>query len=187
MLKNILIDPVKAWETIDSDNKSVRMIRNRFLFPLLLIVSVSAFGGSLMYVNNQMPTLFSVFIGIKCFFLFLAAFYASSFIVREITYSLDLGRDFSTAFKLTVFSAVPFILIQVLSRYFESLLFANILSLYGLYIFWTGAEKLLDPPAYKKIPLLISTAVTFAAVFFGTDFLFTKIMEKIFFTLYVLS
>jgi len=127
-VKDIIFNPAKAWETIDSENRPIKAIRNSFLIPLIILVSVSAFAGSLMYINHQLSPVFSVLIGLKCFILFYITIYATSFILKEITYPLDLGRDFGVSFRLIAYSVVPFLLCQVLSRFFESLLFINILA-----------------------------------------------------------
>ena len=150
VVKDIIINPLKTWESIDSENRSVNVIRNLFLFPLILLVSVSAFAGSLIYTNSELSPVFSVFVGIKCFILFYITMYATSFILKEITYPLDLGRNFGISFRLISYSVVPLLLCQILSRFFESFLFVNVLALFGLYIFWTGIEKMLTPPAYKE-------------------------------------
>ncbi len=179
-VKDIIINPVKAWEIIDSENKSESVTRNSFLFPVILLVSVSATAGSLIYTNAEISPVYSVFVGLKCFLLYYITVYASAFILREITYPLDLGRDFTISFRLIAYSIVPFLLCQVLSRLFESLLFVNVLALYGLYIFYTGAERMLTPPAHKKIPMLIATALTFIGIYITTNLLLTVIIDKIY-------
>jgi hypothetical protein len=183
-VKDIIINPVKAWETIDSENRSVNMIRNRFLFPLILFVSVSAMAGSLIYTNPELSPVYSVFVGIKCLLLFYITVYATAYILREITYPLDLGRDFAVSFRLIAYSIVPLLLCQFLSRLFESLLFVNVIALYGLYIFWTGVEKLLTPPVYKKTPLLIGAIFSFACIYIAASFIFTKLIDKIYFAFF---
>ncbi len=183
-VKDIIINPIKAWETIDSENSPVKVIRNSFLFPLTLIVSVSAIAGSLIYTNAELSPVYSVFVGIKCFLLYYVTVYATSFILKEITYPLDLGKDFAISFRLIAYSIVPLLLCQILSRLFESLLFVNVIALYGLYIFWTGIEKLLTPPGYKKIPLLIAAIFTFATIYISTNFLFTRLIDKIYYAFF---
>jgi len=180
VVKDIIINPIKAWEIIDSKNKSVSVIRNSFLFPIILLVSVSAAAGSLIYTNAELPPVYSVFVGIKCFLLYYITVYASAFILREITYPLDLGRDFAISFRLIVYSIVPFLLCQILSRLFESLLFVNILALYGLFIFFAGTEKMLTPPGYKKMPMLIATTLTFIGIYVITNLLLTTLIDKIY-------
>ena len=178
--KDIIINPIKTWESIDSENRSVSVIRNLFLFPLILLVSVAAFAGSLIYTNSELPTIYSVFEGIKCFIIFYITIYATSLILKEITYPLDLGRNFGVSFRLISYSVVPLLICQIVSRFFESLLFVNVLALFGLYILWTGIEKMLAPQIYKKIPLLVATSISFIGIYFATDFIFTKLINKIY-------
>ena len=183
-LINILLDPVKAWNTINSENKPVKVVRNSYLLPLIILVSVSAFVGSLIFTNTELSPVYSVFAGMKYFLLLLFTIYVSSYILGEITFPLDLGRDFSVSLRIIVFSVTPFLLCQILSCLFESLLFVNVMGLYGLYIFWTGAEKLLNPPQYKKMPLLIATIITIIGIYIATSILLNKLIDKIFFTFF---
>jgi len=181
MLKNILFNPIKAWETIDSENKPVNVIRNRFLIPLIFLVSASAIAGSMIYKNSELSAVYSFSVGIKCFLLFYITTYVTAYMLKEITYPLDLGRNFAVSFRLIAYSIVPLLLCQIISRFFESLMFINVLALFGLYIFWTGIERMLTPPSYKKLPLLIATTLTFTAAFIVTNFLFTKLIDKVFY------
>ena len=184
-IKNIILNPVKAWETIDSENRSVKLVRDSFFFPLIILVSVSAFVGSLIFTNSELSPVYSIFVGIKCFGLLFFTVYATAFIFSEITYPLDLGKDFSVSFRIIVYSITPFIMCQILSRLFESLLFVNILGLYGLYIFWTGVEKILTPPRYKKMPMLIATTVTLAGIYIATNLLLTMLIDRVYFAYFV--
>lgn len=152
LVKDIIINPVRAWETIDSENKPVNQIRNGFLFPLSLLVSISAALGSLLYTNPGLSPVYSVFVGIECFIVFYISTYASAYILREISYAFDLGRNYAVSFRLIVYSTVPFMLCQIINRLFESLLFVAVLALFGLYIFWTGAERMLPPRHIRKCP-----------------------------------
>jgi hypothetical protein len=179
-LRNILFTPVRAWETIDSENKSVKVVRDNFLFPLLILVTISAVAGSFLFINTELPPVYSIITGIKWFLVFLLSIYLTSLILGEITIPLDLGKDFSISFRLIVYSLAPFILCQVLSRLFESLLFINVIGLYGLYIFWAGAEKLLNPPQYKKMPLLIAATITLTVTYVGTHILLNMLADKVY-------
>ncbi len=183
-LKNIIFSPVKAWETIDSENKSIKVIRDNFLFPLIITVTLSAIAGSLLFTNTELSPVYSIFTGIKWFLVFFISIYLTSLILGEITFPLDLGKDFSVSFRLIAYSLVPFILCQVLSRLFESLLFVNVIGLYGLYIFWTGAEKLVNPPQYKKMPLLIATTITLAVIYVGTSVLLNMLVDKVYYSFF---
>ena len=183
-LKNIILNPVKAWETIDSENKKVKVVRDSFLFPLIILVSISAFAGSLIFTNTELSPVFSIFVGVRTFIVLFFTIYATSLILGEITFPLDLGKDFTISFRIIVYSVTPFLLFQILSGIFESLLFANVIGLYGLYIFWTGVDKLLSPPQYKKMPLLIATTISMVVIYVATNMLLTKLVERIFYAFF---
>jgi hypothetical protein len=183
-IKDLIFNPVNFWGAAKSGAMSVATVRFSLLYPLAILVTVSAFFGSLLYTNSELPVAYSVIFSLKCLAVIIVAVYSTSYILKEITYPLDLGRDFNTSLSLVVFSVIPFLLCQILSRFFESLLFVNVISLYGLYIFWTGTETLLNPPGYKKMPLLISAAITFTAIYITTNFVFNMITERFFYALF---
>jgi hypothetical protein len=184
IVKDLIINPAHAWETIVAENKPANQISNGFLLPLGLLVSISAVLGSLLYTNSGLSPVYSIFMGIECFIIFYISVYASVYILNRISFALDLERNRDISFRLIVYSILPFMLCQMISRLFESLLFVDVLSIFGLYIFWIGAERMLTPPANKKLPLLIGTFISFAGIFIVTDFLFTKLFDKIFYTFF---
>jgi hypothetical protein len=180
-IKEILFNPVKAWETIYSLKKPVKVVRDSILFPLLILTSASAIVGSLFFINTHLSTVYSLLAGIRIFISVFLTVYASSYIVGEITFPLDLGRNFSVSFRIIVYSIVPFLLCQILSGIFESLQFVNLIGLYGLYIFWTGAEKLLNPPSYKKMPLLIASVFSMVAIYILSSEILRVLIDKIYY------
>jgi hypothetical protein len=180
-IKNIILNPVKAWETIDSENRSIKILRNNLFFPLIILVSVSAIAGSLIFTNTKLSPIYSILTGLKCFGVLYFTTYATAFIFSEITYPLDLGKNFNISFRIIVYSMVPFLICQILSRLFESLLFVNIIGLYGLYIFWVGTDKMLTPPQYKKMPMLIATAITLTGVYVAINLILTMLVDRVYF------
>jgi hypothetical protein len=180
----IILHPSKAWGKIASETRPVKDIRNSFLFPLIIMVAIFAFLGSLLFTNSQLPFIYSVFVGIKLFALLFLVVYVSAIIHKEITYALDLGRDFAVSFKIIVYSLSPLFLCLMISHLFESLIFVNILALYGLYIFWTGSERILNPPEHKKMPMLIATSLTVIALYISFSWILTQIMDRIFYAFF---
>ena len=181
-IKNIISDPISIWKTTDSKNIPVKLLRGSLLFPLIIFVSVSAAVGSLIFTNPELSISYSIFTGAKCLIVLLFTAFATTYILSEITYPLDLGKDFNVCFGLIVYSIVPFLLCQIVSRLLESLLFINVLGLYGLYIFWTGAEKILNPPNYKKMPLLIASTVTMIGIYIATNLALTMLIDRVYFS-----
>lgn len=183
-LKNILFNPVKAWEIIDSENRSIKVVRDSFLLPLLILVTVSTIAGSLIFINTELSPVYSILTGVKTFLALFITVYTSSLIFKEITYPLDLGRDFAVSFRIITFSMTPFLVCLFVSSLFESLLFLDILGLYGLYILWSGAEKFLNPPQYKKLPLIIASFITLAATYTVCIVLLNMLTDRIFYAFF---
>ena len=184
-IANIIFNPVKAWETIDSENKPNKVLRDSLFIPLLILVSISTFVGSLIFANTELSAVYSIFVGIKSFVLLYLTTYSAAFILKEITHPLDLGRDFNISFRLIVYSIIPFILCEVLSGLFESLLFVDVIGLYGLYIFWTGAEKLLNPAQHKKMPMLIATTISIISIYAALSFVLNMMTNKIYYAYFI--
>jgi len=184
-IANIIFNPVKAWETIDSENKPNKVLRDSLFIPLLILVSISTFVGSLIFANTELSAVYSIFVGVKSFVLLYLTTYSAAFILKEITHPLDLGRDFNISFRLIVYSIIPFILCEVLSGLFESLLFVDVIGLYGLYIFWTGAEKLLNPAQHKKMPMLIATTISIISIYAALSFVLNMMTNKIYYAYFI--
>ncbi len=182
--KHFIISPVKAWEVVHRENRPIKYVRGSYFMPLIILVSISSLLGSLFFINNTLKPMYSVLTGINTFLFLYIGVYASAFIINEITRALDLGREFLTAFKLVAYSLAPIFLSLTVSRLFESLLFINILGLYGLYIFWTGMEKMINPPEHKKLPMLIATVISMIIIFGLLQILLSRLTETVYFALF---
>jgi len=182
--KYFIISPVKAWEGVHSENRPIKDIRGSFFLPLAILASISSFFGSMFFINTTLKPMYSVLAGLDTFLFLYLGVYASAFIVKEITRALDLGHDFVVAFKLVAYSLTPIFLTLTISRLLESLLFINLLGLYGLYIFWTGMQEMVNPPEHKKLPMLIATVVSMIIIFGSLQVLLSRLTEMIYFALF---
>lgn len=183
-IKHFIINPVKAWEVVHRENRPMRYVRGSFFMPLIILVSISSFFGSLFFINNTLKPMFSVLVAVDAFLLLYLGVYASAFIVREIILAMDLGNDFLVSFKLVAYSMAPVFLSLAISRLFESLLFINVLGLYSVYIFWMGMEKMIDPPQHKKLPMVIATVISMAIIFGILQMALSRLTEAVYFALF---
>ena len=140
--------------------------------------------GSYFLANKQLSFIYSLLEGLKYFILLLAVVYSSAVILKEMTYALDLGRDFSVAFKLIVYALTPLFVCLVVSCLFESMIFVVILALYGLLIFWEGVIKKLNPPDHKKMPLLIATAITVTGLYISFSMVLNLVIDRVFYAFF---
>lgn len=182
--KYFIINPGKAWEVVHLEERPMKFVRGSFFMPLIILVSVSAFLGSMFFINTTLKPMYSVLAAITTFLFLYLGVYASAFIVREIMRALDLGHDFLVAFKLVAYSMAPIFLSLTVSRLFESLLFINVLGLYGLYIFWIGMETMINPPDHKKLPMIIATVVSMLIILLLLQVILSKLTHAVYFTIF---
>jgi hypothetical protein len=180
----ILFSPAKEWESISSESRPLKDTRNSYLLPLIILVSVSSMAGSFFIINKQLSFIYSLLTGLKYFILLLAVIYSSAVILKEMTYAFDLGRDFSIAIKLIVYSLTPLYVCLIVSSLFESLVFVDILALYGLFIFGEGEKKMLNPPEHKKMPLLIATTIVVAELFIAFNVVLSQVTDRVYYAFF---
>ncbi len=182
--KYFIINPGKAWEVVHREERPMRFVRGSFFMPLIILVSVSAFLGSMFFINTTLKPMYSVLAAVNTFLFLYLGVYGSAFVVKEIMKAMDLGHDFLVAFKLVAYSMAPIFLSLTVSRLFESLLFINVLGLYGLYIFWVGMEVMVNPPDHKKLPMIIASVVSMLIIFFLLQVILSKLTQTIYFSIF---
>jgi hypothetical protein len=182
--KYFIINPGKAWEVVYREERPMKFVRGSFFMPLIILVSISAFMGSMFFINTTLKPMYSVMTAVSTFLFLYLGVYASAFVLREIMRAMDLGHDFLVAFKLVAYSMAPIFLSLTVSRLFESLLFINVLGLYGLYIFWIGMEVMVNPPDHKKLPMIIATVVAMLIIFLLLQVVLSKLSQALYFTLF---
>jgi hypothetical protein len=177
----IILDPLKAWDTIYSASRPVSYINLRLFFPLIIIAAISAFLGSVLFINTGLLKTFSILAGMKYLLLYLVVINGTSLIVKNAAGALHIGMNFNISFKLIMYSSIPFLLCQAVSRLFESFIFINMLAFYGLYIMWTGTGKMLNQPEKKKLQLLFASTIIFLLSFFITNWFLNRVFDKLFY------
>lgn len=182
--KYFIISPVQAWDVVHRENRPMKFVRGSFFLPLIILVAISAFLGSMFFINTTLKPMYSVMAAISTFLFLYLGVYGSAFVVREIMRAMDLGLDFIVAFKLVAYSMAPIFLSLTVSRLFESLLFINVLGLYGLYIFWIGMEVMVNPPDHKKLPMIIATVVSMLIIFFLLQIILSKLTAAVYFSIF---
>lgn len=182
--KYFIMNPVKAWEVVHREERPMKFVRGSFFLPLIILVSISAFLGSMFFINTTLKPMYSVLTAVNTFLFLYLGVYGSAFAVREITKAMDLGHDFLVAFKLVAYSMAPIFLSLTVSRLFESLLFINVLGLYGLYIFWVGMEVMVNPPDHKKLPMIIASVVSMLIIFFLLQIILSKLTQTLYFSIF---
>lgn len=183
-IKNIIVNTEYEWDTIVTENRTSRFISLNLLLPLIIPASLSAYLGSLLFIDTGLNQIYSVLTGLKYFLLFFAVVYLTAVLLKEVLRRYGSDAGFEYAFKITALSSVPLLLCQIISRLFESFIFVNVLALYGIYICWAGIDRLAGLPKKKKYQLLLIATALYIAVWLISNRFLRFVAEKIYYSLF---
>ena len=147
--KAILVDPAAAWRGIEKDVGDPAYLLSRYVAVLALIPALSSFvGATLVGVVTPSGAILRANL-IDGLFGAVFSYAASCAIVLLLGLIIDLlaplfggRRDFEEAFKLAVYSFTPLWLAGIFLL-LPGLRFLLLTGIYGIYLFWLGAPRLI--------------------------------------------
>jgi hypothetical protein len=181
-IKGLILSTDEEWDNIYSENRSVAFFNLNLLLPLVLLVTISSFIGSLLFIDTGLSDFYSVLTGIRYFILFYITVFCTTYIFKGIAKLMKFSLDNSGSFKITVCTITPFLMCQIISLMFESFIFVNILAFYGLFIGWMGIKKILNPPQNRNNQLMLAEAAVILVLFFVGNRILAAIFDKIYYT-----
>lgn len=179
----IIIHPVKAWETIRKENRSVRKVQSSFLIPVLVVISLSAFAGSLIYNPTGLSILFPVIRALKQFICFYLTVLLASWVLNELSVAFRTNKDYSLNFKLVTYSLTPLFITVLITRFLPDLALINILSLYGAYILYTGLKTIENITGQSLLRYFIVALLTIIIFYLTISWMSRSLLEGMYFAL----
>jgi len=183
-VKNIIVNTEPEWETIVAEKRTSKFIALNLLLPLIIPASLSAYLGSLFFIDTGLNQAYAVLMGFRYLILFIVVIFLTAVLLKETLKRYGSDSGFENAFKITAFSLVPLLLCQIISRLFESFVFVNVLAMFGIFICWVGIDRLTDLSKKKKYQLLLITTAIFIAVWLITSRLLKFAADKIYYSFF---
>ncbi len=177
----IILHPVRAWETIRKENRSVRTVQGSFLIPVLILISLSAFFGSLIYNPSGLSILFPVIRAFKQFICFYLTVLLSSWAVNEISLAFVHNKDYSFNFKLVTYSFTPLFITVIITRFLPELALINLLGLYGAYIIYTGLNTIENISRRALLRYFIVALLIVIVFYLALSWLIRSLLEGMYF------
>jgi len=152
--KNIIVTPRTEWSVIAAEGGTVGDIYRNYVVPLALIpaicsfVGMSVLGFSLGADHMRVPFFSGLIMAALQFGLGLLIVYLVALVIDALAPRFDGRKGMLPAFKLAAYSYTPawltgiFLLVPVLG-------FLSILGLYGIYLLYVGAPRLMAIPEGK--------------------------------------
>ncbi len=180
-LKHIIVNPVKAWEIIKRENRSTGTVHISFLMPLLILISLSAFAGSLIYNPSGLSVLYPIILALKQFLCFYLTVLISSWILNELSVAFVSKKDYSFNFKLIVYSLSPLYLTVLVTRFLPDLSILNILGFYGAYIMYSGLNTIENLAGKSLLRYFIIALLTVMISYLTISWITRSLLEGIYF------
>lgn len=177
----IIIHPVKAWETINNENRSVRTVQGSFLLPVLILVTLSAFLGALIYNPSGLSVLFPIIRALKHFICFYLTVLLSSWVLNEISQAFVREKNYSFNFKLVSYSLTPLYITVIISRFLPDLAMINLLAFYGAYIMYEGISSIEKISREGIIRYFIVALLTVMVFYIAISWISRSVLEGIYF------
>lgn len=177
----IILHPVKAWETINNENRSVRTVQGAFLLPVLILISLSAFLGALIYNPSGLSVLFPIIRALKQFICFYLTVLLSAWVLNEISQAFVREKNYSFNFKLVSYSLTPLYITVIISRFLPDLAMINLLGFYGAYILYEGISSIEKISREGIIRYFIVALLTVIVFYIAISWISRSVLEGMYF------
>lgn len=177
----LILHPVRAWEIIREENRSVRTVHNSFLLPVLVLIALSAFAGSLIYNPAGLSVMFPLIRALKQFLCFYLTILLSSWVLNEISIAFVRHRDAPFNFKLVTYSFTPLYITVIITRFLPELELLNLLSLYGAYLIFTGLNTIENISRRSLLRYFIVALLLVITFYLAISWLSRSLLEGLYF------
>lgn len=180
----LVTSPSKFWSQVKEEAIPSSLVRRSFLMPILILVMLASFAGTYFYSYNTLSIVYPLLKGLEYFLIFFITIELVVFLLAEITGFLIKLRITGEIYKLVVYSMAPFMILMILTRLFSSLLFLNLLGLYGLFILWKGIDIMIGGDKLFRIRLTALLSSAIIVFYLGIRWIVSSLIEGLYFTIF---
>ena len=172
--KKVCLQTDQAWAEIKTESLGFAQTYTKFIAPLAIVGSLVA----MLFISYGTMGFFLWMIsGVLGLALKLGGFFVGAIII-EFLAPMFGGRAGARleAFKLATYSATPSLVTGLFCFSLLLQTIAGILSLYGLYILWSGITPMVEVPSEKRPAFIIALIVVGALVAFAMMMLMLSVV-----------
>ena len=183
--KNIIIQPDKEWNVIESEKPDTRQILTGYVLILAGAAAVAAFIGFAIVGFNVMGVAYrGMEWGLYQFLVVLAGAFLSvfvtAFVVDTLAPSFNAEKNLDRSIQLVAYSFTPVWVGGLLAIIPAISFIGTLFGLYCLYLMYTGLPKIKKVPAEKHTGYFVVTLIVTILVYVIVGWLLSTILMSIF-------
>lgn len=178
-IKQLIINPRGFWEgRKDEDEKSSLFVS--YLLPLLFVLAIAVFVGE-FFRRSDFFFEYPILKAVREILLFVLQYFIGVFFTKELMKTFGGKKDVAVARKLVAFSMIPLFIVSIITGLFEYFNILKVLGFYSFYLFWIGAEVLVELPKEKEYKFSMMVIFINLLSFSFLGWLLSKVFEFILF------
>lgn len=171
-VKLVITSPATCWDTIETESSSPKELTLNYIAPLAALgalcsfVGLQVFGISVPMFGTFRPSLFSNLIQhVVTAIMQVGGVYLMAAVVQKLAPSFGGSGDYNRSFSLVAHTMIPALLVGVLGLVPLLQILGLVFGLLGLYLFYTGASKMMGVTEDKRLVFVVVSIVTMAVVY----------------------
>jgi len=173
-VKNLLFDPVNSWNIIKEEQMDIKKFLFSYVFILAAIRPICQFIGFVI-LGRAFGFKISFFGGIFSltisYVISVGGLFLASFIMGQLSTTLNYKKDFQEHFKLICYSLTPYWILSAFYIIPPISLISIIGALYSLYLLYLGAPIIIDVSKEKIIIYILIVIIILIIIYSSNNLL----------------
>lgn len=173
--KELLVDPKVFWEKLKEEPHEKMQLLVGVYIPLVVFAAIAVFLGE-FFKSTHFYVATALLKSLRIILLYWLQYYLAVMFTRELMKTFGGTKDTVLARNLVVYSMIPLLLVSMVTGLFQFLYVLDVLGFYSFFIFWIGADVLLNFPENKKTSYTLLTIVVNFFVFSFLSITLSKLL-----------
>ncbi|MEJ5273664.1 MAG: Yip1 family protein [Spirochaetota bacterium] len=168
-VKNILFNPLESWQKIKEEQEDIKTFLTSYVLILSAIIPLAQFFGFVIFGRifgiriNFFKGLLDLIIS---YFVQITGIILASFVMSQLSVTLNYKKDFMAHFKLICYSLTPYWILGIFYLIPPIWLVSLIGALYSIYLIFLGADKIIEISREKTFIYIIILVIILFIIYF---------------------
>lgn len=164
--KNIIVNPKKEWDVINTEQPNTPSIVMGYVLPLVAIGAIAAFigygliGRNIGFGYKIKSTEWGIRWAVTVLASGIISVYLAAFVIDALAPTFKAEKNFGRSFQLVAYSFTPFWIGGVLNILPSLAIVGSLFGLYGLYLLYIGLPKLKNAPQEQQTSYFVVSLIT---------------------------